>query len=361
MSELQVGSDLIDQLVWVISGFLDVQDVTLNHDDQKNDSIRFRGTLIVDLATEYPRLRETVERFGYTPWVRSEGEGVAIYAIPMITRPKPAPHWSLNLLLFILTIGSTLLVGASDTISQGNWWPGILTGWPFSLAILLILGAHELGHYFAARYHNVDVTLPYFIPVPTLIGTMGAFISVREPIPNRRILLDIGAAGPLAGLIFAIPFWVIGLAESTPASAATLEQGLSLGDSLLTWLTQILLFGHSAGVMLNQVAFAGWCGLLVTGLNLLPLGQLDGGHVAYVLFGKRANWLFWPAIIGLSMMSIVLNTNAWWIWIMMLFFIGRKHAQPLDDVTPLNPTRRIIAIICLIFFLLTFVPVPLHL
>ena len=360
MNTLQEPIDL-DLLVSAVSGFLNLHDVTVDADSNQNGSVRLRGRLLVDLEKEYPQLRERVERVGYTPWVRQEGEVVAIYAIPSLARPKPAPHWSFNLLLFLLTIGSTLFVGSAEVIAEGNWWPGILTGWPFSLAILLILGAHELGHYFAARYHNVGVTLPYFIPVPTLIGTMGAFISIREPIPNRRILLDIGAAGPLAGLIFAIPFWVIGLAESTRVSTPTLEQGLNLGDSLLTWLTQTWLFGQSTGVMPNQVAFAGWCGLLVTGLNLLPLGQLDGGHIAYVLFGKRANWLFWPAIIGLMTISILLNTNAWWIWIMMLFVLGRKHAQPLDDVTPLNPARRVIAILCLIFFLLTFVPVPMHL
>jgi membrane-associated protease RseP (regulator of RpoE activity) len=210
------------------------------------------------------------------------------------------------------------------------------------------------------------VTLPYFIPLPLPpIGTMGAFIRLKAPIKNKRALLDVGLAGPLAGLAFAIPILLYGLATSPvqalPAGGYTLE-----GNSILYALAKLAVKGQflPAGgqdVFLNQMAWAGWVGLLVTGLNLIPVGQLDGGHVAYTLLGKRAKVLFWPVIGALLLLSIVGQTLMWGIWVVLLFTLGRIYAVPLDDVTELDGGRRALAILGLATFVLVFVPVPLRL
>lgn len=349
-----------------ISDLFVVYDTSL---DQPNPGyVRFRGLLLQDPAACFDDLRGRFESLGFTPTLRAENGRTILTAIPFVFIEEK-PRWVINLLLFIATVFSTLLTGASygATGPDINLWQG----WPFSLSILLILGAHELGHYFAARYHNVPVTLPFFIPLPflSLFGTLGAFIQLKAPVKNRRALFDVGAAGPLAGLIFAIPLLMYGLATSTvgpigppiPGGAITLE-----GNSILYALLKISIFGQmlpsptGIDVHLNQVAWAGWVGLLVTGLNLIPVGQLDGGHVAYVLFGRTAKQLFWPVLLSLGALVLFTGTTMWLLWIFLLYFLGRYHAEPLDDITPLDPRRRALAIITLIIFALVFVPIPLQ-
>jgi membrane-associated protease RseP (regulator of RpoE activity) len=339
--------------------------------------IRFRGRFLCDLSLCFDELRARFERHDFTPLIREEEGEVSLIALPYVFNPPPS-NWAINLILLLATILSTLLVAAVGeiaanstvemdlievyTLALQNLWLGL----PFSVTLMLILGAHELGHYFAARYHKVPVSLPYFIPMPfSIIGTLGAFIRLKAPIKNRRALLDIGAAGPLAGFVFAVPILLIGLATSDmttlPESGGyTLE-----GNSILYALMKIAVFGRflpdgSQDVLLNQVAWAGWVGLLVTALNLIPLGQLDGGHIAYVLFGRRAKILFWPVIIGLVVLTLITSTPTWGIWIVLLFFLGRRYAEPLDDVTEIDGRRRLIAIFTLVLFFLVFVPNPLR-
>jgi membrane-associated protease RseP (regulator of RpoE activity) len=349
----------VEALREAISDLFSLTDTTLDYPEPGH--VRFRGRFMCELPACYDDLRIRFEQIGFTPMIRREKGGLALIAMPIVFNPPRSNPW-INLVLFILTIFTTLYVGAM--MDPAYEWPEIWRGWPFSLSMLLILGAHELGHYFAARAHNVPVTLPYFIPIPTIIGTMGAFIRLKAPVSNRRALLDVGAAGPLAGLVFALPILFIGLATSTvgplPASGYTME-----GNSLLYALAKIIVFGRflpSAGtdVLLNQVAWAGWAGLFVTGLNLIPVGQLDGGHVAYTLFGDRARQLYWPFIIGLVLIAALTLTISWVLWIVLLIAFGRVYAQPLDDVTPLDPRRRVIAIITLCLFVLVFVPIPLQ-
>jgi membrane-associated protease RseP (regulator of RpoE activity) len=259
------------------------------------------------------------------------------------------------------------LVGASYGSETQEQALQIWRGWPFSLSLLLILGAHELGHYFAARYHNVPVTLPYFIPLPfvSFIGTMGAFIRLKGPVKNRRALFDVGVAGPLAGLVFALPILWYGLATSDVGPLPPSGDYYLEGNSILYAAMKIGVFGRflpdgNMDVQLNDIAWAGWVGLLVTGLNLIPMGQLDGGHTAYVLFGQRAKQFFWPILIGLLGLALLTNTTTWLVWIVLLYFLGRTHAEPLDDVTDLDPRRRAVAVFTLILFLLVFVPIPLQ-
>ena len=342
--------------------------------------VRFRGYFISDPADCYDELRSRFERHGYTPLVRPAEQGVMVVALPAVFDP-PDSNWIINLVLFLVTIVSTLYAGAINEpqFTGTEFW----LGWPFSLSMLLILGAHELGHYFAARYHKVPVTLPYFIPFPTFIGTMGAFIRLKAPIKNRRALLDIGAAGPLAGMVFAVPVLIIGLLTSPvgpPGTGAYFQEGNSVvyllaklvvhgrclpDHALVCTMVDALQGGGTAAqatmdVQLNQVAWAGWVGLFVTGLNLIPVGQLDGGHISYVLFGKRARRFFWPAIGGLVLLGLLTGTTTWWLWILLLFVFGRSYAQPLDDVTRLDTRRRAIAIFALVLFFLVFVPIPLQ-
>ncbi|MEZ4539471.1 MAG: site-2 protease family protein [Chloroflexota bacterium] len=342
-----------------------VSDTTLDYPDK--GYVRFRGRFLQDPAECFDELRRRFERHGYTPTVSEEDQRVALIALPVVF-DHPRSRWTINLILFIVTIFSTLFVGASYAATTPDQVWQIWRGWPFAASILLILGAHELGHYFAARHHNVPVTLPYFIPMPlSLFGTLGAFIRLQGPVSTRRALFDVGAAGPLAGLFFALPILFYGLATSTVGPV--LPGGIFEGNSLLYIVAKYAVFGRllpggGVDVQLNQMAWAGWVGLFVTGLNLIPVGQLDGGHVAYALFGKRAQRFFWPAIAGLGLIVIYSYfqgafTATWILWIFLLLMFGRVHARPLEDVSDLDPRRRALAVFTLALFFLTFVPFPL--
>ena len=342
-----------------------VGDTTL--DEPHKGFVRYRGRFLQDPADCFDELRTVFETQGFTPTVRDEGNGrIAIVALPQTFNP-PASDWRINLGLFIATVLATLLTGSFYNAETPEQAFQIWRGWPFSLSIMLILGAHELGHYFAARYHKVAVTLPYFIPLPIIspIGTMGAVIRMKAPIKNKRALFDIGVAGPLAGLVFAVPLLLYGLATSEVGPIS--PTGLLEGNSILYYLAKFAVLGQflpseTADVYLNQVAWAGWVGLLVTALNLMPVGQLDGGHIVYSLIGARAKQLFTPVIAILGALTLVSffidNTFTWGIWVLLLFFFGRAHAEPLDDVTALDPRRRWLGIATLIIFVLIFVPIP---
>lgn len=342
-----------------------VGDTTL--DEPNKGFVRYRGRFLVDPADCFDELRAVFEAQGFTPTIREEGNGrIAIVALPHVFSP-PASDWRINLALFIVTVVSTLVTAAYFYAETAEQATQIWRGWPFSLSIMLILGAHELGHYFAARHHKVAVTLPYFIPLPIIspIGTMGAVIRMKAPIKNKRALFDIGVAGPLAGLIFAVPLLIYGLMTSEVGAMSSI--GLLEGNSILYYLAKFAIFGQflpseTLDVHLNQVAWAAWVGLLVTALNLMPVGQLDGGHIMYSLLGSKAKRLFVPvvAILGaLTLTSFLIDsTFTWGIWIVLLFLFGRAHAEPLDDVTPLDPRRRWLGIATLIIFLLIFVPIP---
>ena len=273
-------------------------------------------------------------------------------------RKRKIPH--INLILFVITILSTLIAG---TLQQGinplehprYLWKGI----PFSFTLLLILGCHEFGHYFMSKKHNVDVTLPYFIPAPSFIGTFGAFIKMKSPIMDRRILLDIGAAGPLAGIIVAIPVLFIGLAlsEIVPETAVG---GIHLGTSILFSIINWIVHGfmpENTNLVLHPIAFSGWIGLLVTCLNLLPVGQLDGGHVAYAILGFRQKVLARVVLVILLVLGIT-GWSGWLVWAGLLCFMGLNHPPVACDRVPLDKRRKIIGLITLIVFVVTFTPVP---
>lgn len=325
---------------------------------------QFSGQLLVPAAEALDQLEPIFEKNGvhayFTQDERSGSHLITVFQGRYKTTPRP---WWPNALLFVLTVLSLLFLGASiEAAHDDRTSINLLEGWPYALSLILILGAHELGHYFAARYHNVSVTLPYFIPMPiSFFGTLGAFIQLREPMRNRRVLFDVGVAGPLMGLFFAVPILFLGLATSEikPDPA---EGGFREGNSIVYALAKTLVFGRfvpsdGEDVLINQLAQAGWTGLFITGLNLVPLGQLDGGHVTYTLFGRFVRRLYWPLIAIFVALSLI-NT-AWLIWTILLFMLGRSYAMPLDDITPLDGRRRLIGYVTLLIFILVFVPNPL--
>ena len=235
-------------------------------------------------------------------------------------------------------------------------------GLPYSLALLLILGAHELGHYFTAKAHGIQVSPPYFIPVPFALGTFGAFIRIKSLTPDRRALFDMAVAGPLAGLVFAIPALLIGLRFSQVVSGPA-PGGVPVGSSVLLALLAKVSLGGAAGagsrLLFNPLAFAGWLGLIVTALNLLPIGQLDGGHIAHALFGSRhAHVLSVIALISLFVLALF-RWPGLLFWAVIVFFIaGTRDAPAADDVTPIGRARRALGYFALLLLLLIIVPVP---
>jgi membrane-associated protease RseP (regulator of RpoE activity) len=234
---------------------------------------------------------------------------------------------------------------------------------PFSLTLLLILGTHEMGHYLVSRKHRLDVTLPFFIPappIPFIIGTFGAFIRIRSPIQDKRALLDVGCAGPLAGVMISIPVILVGLKLSTVMVAGGGEEGLILGEPLLFKLLSWLALGHLApddNIILHPVAFAGWIGLLVTALNLMPVGQLDGGHVAYALFPDHHRFIS-LGVLGLLVVCGVIFWQGWLMWAVLLTFLGWRHPPPYFYWLPLDRRRRVLGVITILVFALTFSPAP---
>ncbi len=287
----------------------------------------------------------------------SESEEKVVLRIPKI----PRIHW----VLFLLTIFTTLMAGAM--MEGARIWENpieIFKGFPFSLTLMLILGTHEFGHYYYAQKHRVDATLPYFIPAPPflfLIGTFGAFIKIKSPIYRRDALLQIGAAGPIAGFIIAVPALIIGLLLSDVVEKSDIQGALMLGDSILMKILTLITHPgllETQDIMLHPVAFAGWIGLLVTMLNLLPIGQLDGGHVAYAMLGEKQGLIAKAAFVALIPLSL-LSLN-WLVWGILILILMRstKH-PPIQDIhLPLSKDNRMVGYACLIIFILCFIPAP---
>ena len=268
----------------------------------------------------------------------------------------------IHVLLFLATLVTTTLAGAFQAGVNPFDSPWLmLRGLPFSVTLMSILLVHEMGHFLVSRWHGVEATPPYFIPgPPILIGTFGAFIRMRTP-ASRVALFDVGAAGPWAGFCVAIPAVVYGLAHSTVQPLVASPGGIELGNSLVFGFLARLVLGVSpqdATILLHPVALAGWFGLFVTFLNLLPVGQLDGGHVVYALLGRAHRWV---ARAGVAMILVLatLGWRGWIIWAIMVSILGLNHPPTLDD-RPLDPLRRLAAWLTIGLFLATFMAVPIQ-
>ncbi len=349
-----------------------VDDILAVYDNgEKNGVFLFRGQLATTPARALEILRDRFRRFGYTPYILADRGSVLVQAWPTAT-VKERSRVVLNVALFVLTVGSTLLAGTQfvgsptfDALRRDPSWWWLLSGVPFAFTLLTTLGVHEFGHYFTARYYGVSVSLPYFIPVPPpfLFGTLGAVIRMRSPARDRNALFDIAAAGPIAGLVIAVPALILGIQWSVVAPIMP-GAWVTFGDSALTHLLVGLRFGvipDGMKLYTHPVFDAAWVGLLVTALNLMPVGQLDGGRIAYALFGRGHRILGIATFVALLALGAATWSLNWVVWgLFVLFFVGFHHGPPLDDVTPLSPARRAVGLACLVLLVLLVPPIPLE-
>jgi Zn-dependent protease len=390
--------ELLNRLV---SRVFHIDDVTIGDPQKEKYFYRYRGHLLQDdSAGAYDQLSAKLIPYGVTPLFRMEEERQVIFLVNGHIASPPAKVW-VNILMFALTVLSVWLAGAMYAFSYNhpnveinslvelyrvtlrNFWDGL----PFALSLMAILLAHEFGHYLVGRWHKADVTLPYFIPLPVPggFGTLGAVIQMKSPVKNRRSLMDIGIAGPIAGLVVAVPVLLYGLSLSKLGPVQPLSQ--LEGNSILYLFLKFAIFGKllpapldyhgiapivywvryiitgtptpvgGMDVQLNPIAWAGWVGLLVTSLNLIPAGQLDGGHVMYALVGKRMRKLLIPIMVMLAVLGFF--WVGWWLWVFLLLAFGRISDEPLDQITLLDGRRKVVAVLVLILFILVFIPIPL--
>ena len=304
-------------------------------------------------------------------------------------------RWWLHVGLFLLTfvtiwMGGALLAGVqTSAIPHGDlglrgtgaamltWAERSAGALPFAMALMTILLAHELGHYFAARRYGIDASPPYFLPAPidiNFVGTFGAFIRLRTPVIDRRQLLDVGAAGPWAGFVVAAALLMIGLAQSRVLPPGAHPEGmlvfigntpLALGDSMFTWFARAWVVGDAGTILLDPLAYAGWLGLFVTTLNLLPLGQLDGGHIFYAMAGRWQTVVAWLTLGGMVVLGALQGPSIWqrWWWLfaalVLVLGAGRLgHPRLLEGRRPLPTSRVLYAWSSVLLFVVTFSPFP---
>ena len=351
-------------------GIREVMDIEVATEEPTGVRI-FRGRLRTPAAVAYSKLKQAVTARTVPLVQEDEQSGAAIMLMPKPVEEealeKPVRPW-VNWLLFVLTVLTTTWAGAAHQgVNLLREPERFAVGLPYAIGLLSILGVHELGHYFTARRHGMRVTPPYFIPVPFALGTFGAFIQMKSPPEHRRALFDIAVAGPLAGLAIAIPALLIGLQSSevlSPGSpGATMHMGgTSVGSSFLFALLAKIALGEELTqghlLRLSPLAFAGWLGLFLTALNLLPVGQLDGGHIARSLFGRRTA----TTIGSVAMWSLLLLALFVWpglmMWAIIVFFLAGTSATPLEDLTPLTPGRRWLGYAAFLLLGLILAPLP---
>jgi membrane-associated protease RseP (regulator of RpoE activity) len=390
-----------DQVSPLVAQHFDIEQVTWGGPRQPF-VVRYEGRLRGDSIQAHAALSEALKPHKLTP-LFLERKGVQIVQlIPGLPKPSRSNPW-VNLIMFALTLFSVLFAGTLYAYQgpQPNTFNDLLNvfinnigvGIPFAASLLAILVSHEFGHYLAGRYHRTAVTLPYFLPFPfSPFGTLGAFIQLKEPPRNKRELLDIGIAGPLAGMVVALPILFYGLSLSTLDNIPLfirLGDALSLeGNSLFYLAAKYIVHGQllpaplsyegmspliywvrylftglptplgGTDIFLHPIAWAGWAGLLVTALNLIPAGQLDGGHVLYSIFGDSTRRILPVILIVLGGLGFF--WSGWWLWVFLILLLGGSHAQPLDQITRLDAGRKAVAWLGLLLFILLFTPIPLR-
>lgn len=294
--------------------------------------------------------------------------------------PRPAGRPWLNILLFVVTCFSAFFVGLtwsvsyvySDQLLQNSQLelgievftdPRIIgLGLVYAAVLIAVLLGHEMGHYLACRFYRIDATLPFFIPAPTLIGTLGAFIKIKEPITRRKQLFDIGIAGPLTGFVLSLPAVVYGLSLSKVVPAIPREDAWIFGEPLVLKMIGGLMFRDvppQSELLLHPVAFAGWVGILITAFNLFPVGQLDGGHVSYALLGEKAKPLA-RVLLGVFIAMGVVFWVGWIVWALVILLLGFKHPQLRGDPESLSLGRQLLGVVILLIFILSFIPAPIQ-
>lgn len=349
-----------------------------------------QGVLRPGLGADHPAVASALRDWSGTHFVFPGSDGVEVTLVRRIAATR-RERWWLHLLLGILTLLTTTIAGANffglepltlRFLPAGPFaipFPVALdlatlrNGLAFSVPLLIALFGHEMAHFALARRHGVDCSPPYFIPSPhwiNLIGTFGAFIRIRSVVVNRIVLLDVGMAGPLVSFLLSIPLIAAGLALSTPMPGADTAarylvffggQPIQIGGSLVFQLLAGLIHPEGSLLLLHPLAFAGWLGLFVTTLNLLPLAQLDGGHILYALIGDRQRYL--GAALLVALFALGFSWWGWWLWVGIILVIGRgsiRHPPVYDTVMPVTGLRRALGWSCVLIFVLTFVPVPIR-
>ncbi len=365
------------ELFRVVSGQLTLElapELTTLQSYFEGNMIHLRGSLIGEPQAAVETIIKKCQTRGYNAFVSGEAEYVHI-KIARARQPKES-RIRVNIIFGVLTLLTVLWAGGMhagvDILARPELW---YLGLPFAGSLLLILLSHELGHYFTARYYGIKATLPLFLPVPNpLIGTFGAIIRMKSPIPHRKALFDVGFSGPLAGLVVAIGVVIIGINLSEVITADYPELFLNygapggitiLGESFLVnlpplyKLLQLLTIGSLESgqvLMLHPVAFAGWLGMLVTALNLIPMGQLDGGHVIFASLRRAYKPLGTALFFGLLILAYF--WQGWLLWAALLFIFSKRRPAPLNDLTPLTGVRRFGGYFALLVFFLCFTPVP---
>jgi membrane-associated protease RseP (regulator of RpoE activity) len=326
------------------------------------------------LEEKFDSLRKSLSEKGYIPILRHEHGEHIIYITKKLKR-KEKPIW-INILLLVATIVTTILTGSLLSLNHLDIWSmqnpmdifkfeNLLNGAIFfSLPLMSILIVHEMGHYFISKKHGISTSLPYFIPVPPIlgfnIGTFGALISSRDPMPNKKALFDVGMAGPLAGFLVAIPVTAIGIATANIVPAVPFENlaegevvfGSSFLIDIMTNIIRNLPQGYT--IDLNPILFAGWVGLLITSINLLPAGQLDGGHIFRAVLGNKQKYAGWIAIF------IMILTGWWFFALIIIFLMGTMHPPPLNDETGIDYKRKLLFILAIVILILCFIPTPIY-
>ena len=286
-------------------------------------------------------------------------------AVPTLAATAPARRsYVLHALLFLATLVTTIVAGMV--------WEGLnplarpdlfYRGLPYAATLMAILLCHEMGHYLTARYYGMDVTLPYFIPAPIPpVGTFGAFIRMKSPPLNRRALLYVAAAGPIAGFCVALPAMFYGYSTSEVVANSQVGFGFRLGEPLLLQMISQTVVGAlppETTLSLNSVGMAAWFGILVTMFNLLPMGQLDGGHIVYAFVGSRARYVTWGLVAGLLAMGLLM-WEGWFVWALIGFFVSRRHPTVIDPYTPLDLRSRAVAGLAFVILVLCFMPLPIQ-
>lgn len=342
-----------DTIIQDLSRFMEISEFGTN---------QVSGKMNAPIDKNLSAIKEYLEAKGYFPFFDTrKGFHIVNWGFLPKASSKKSKSW-LNLLLLVLTIFTTLLVGALNRGGNPFKRPtDLFLGVPFSFSLILILGSHELGHYLTAQRNGVSATLPYFLPIPhPLIGTMGAFIRIQSIIPNRKALVRVGFSGPLIGFLVALPITIIGLLLSEIKPVGETRGAIGLGNSLIFQLLSQLLFGKipkGFDLFLHPMAFAGWLGFFVTAMNLIPLGQLDGGHIAYALFGRRRKFLS-IIVIGILVALGFFLWQGWLFWAALITVLGLRHPPTQDEISPLSKTDKILAVCALLVFIITFIPVP---
>jgi membrane-associated protease RseP (regulator of RpoE activity) len=341
-------------------GFSEVREAVEQHfavEDAWVEDDRFAFNVRApEVKSAFLRVRDRLMQLGFLPFLRRRAGKLRLL---VVRRPPVRPARRIwNLILFLATVGTTIFAGynlSTPLVEMGfmsDPWLGALT---FSAAIMGVLGCHELGHKFMADIRGVEASLPYFIPVPFFIGTMGAVIQTRTPASNRDTLFDVGAAGPIAGFLALLPVTVLGLYWSYPIPAEAVPPG-TIGLPTPVLLSLLLnLVGppmlENAVILFHPVAFASWVGMLVTMLNLMPVGMLDGGHIARAVLGEH-----WHRVVSFAATIITFMLGWTFMAVLMLFFSLARHTGPLDDATPLTGARKVLSIGVFVLLFLCAVP-----